>query len=393
MIARKLEISEILATNSQKTIEVEIETVKGKVRASVPIGTSKGKYEVKYLPVDQAVNKFNLIRRHFTSENFKDQQEVDELIRMIDKTPDLREIGGNLALAISSAFLKAFALQENLKTFEYLLTQAKAKPIMPRPVCNVAGGWKENRSDIQEFLLLPVHQTSFAESISKISQTYLELGKKLKQVDPTFDYGRNWESAWITNLKFTDLLDILEKIANENLLKIGLDFAASQLWDGRRYYVYRYSNKILSKLEQLKMVENLAKDYPIAYIEDPFMEEDFTSFAILTSDLQTRLVVGDDLYATSAKRLKDGLDFRATNAMIVKPSQAGTITDMMKTIEIAKKSRIVTIMSHRSGETDDTLIAHLAVGLGCDYVKFGISGERTSKINEMIRIEEKLSSS
>jgi len=390
MIARRLEIRQIFATNSQKTIEVELETSKGKVRVSVPMGTSRGKYEVKYLPVDEAMNKFNLIRRHFTNEDFKNQEDVDELLRIIDKSPDFSEIGGNLALAISSAFLKAFALQEEQKIFEYLLNQTRSRPNMPRPVCNIAGGWKESRSDIQEILLLLIHQSSFLDSISRMSQSYLELGKTLRRVDPTFDYGRNWESAWITGLKFAELLKILERMANENDLKIGLDFAASQLWDGSRYYVYKYSNKILSKLEQLKMIKVLAKEHPIAYIEDPFMEDDFTSFALLTESLQPKLVVGDDLYASNPKRLRDGLEFKATNAMIVKPSQVGTITDLMKTIEIAKKNRIVTVMSHRSGETEDTLIAHLAVGLGCDYVKFGISGERTVKINELIRIEEKL---
>lgn len=390
MIVRRFDIREIFATNSQKTIEVELETAKGIVRASVPIGTSRGKYEVKYLPVESAINKFNLIRRSFTSENFKDQGDVDSLIRIIDKTPDLREIGGNLALAISSAFLKAFSLQEGMEPFEYLLTQAKSKAVMPRPVCIVAGGWKDSRSDIQEFLLLPVHQKSFNESASKISQAYIELGKRFKQVDPTFAYGTNWEAGWITSLRFIDVIKILTKIANENLLRIGLDFAASQLWDGKRYYVYRYSNKILSKIEQLKMVQNLAKEYPITYIEDPFMEDDFTSFALLTSSLQPKLIVGDDLYASSVSRLKNGLEFKATNAMILKPSQIGTITDLMKTVGLAKKNKIVTVMSHRSVETEDVLIAHLAVGLGCDYVKFGISSERATKINEMVRIEEKL---
>jgi enolase len=390
MIARRLEIRQILSTNSQRTIEVELETVKGRVQASVPVGTSKGKYEVKYLSAEEAAIKFNLIRRHFTNENFKDQQDVDELLRIIDKTPDLRGIGGNLALAISSAFLKAFALQEGLELFEYLSRLIKTRPSMPRPVCNVAGGWKESRSDIQEFLLLPVHQSSFFDSVSKISQAYLELAKTLKKVDPTFAYGRNWESGWVTSLDFTKLLKIIEKIADESFLKIGLDFAASQLWDGRQYYVYRYSNKMLSKIEQLKFIQNLAREFPIIYIEDPFMEDDFTSFAILTKDLSPKLIVGDDLYASNPKRLKDGLEFKATNAMIVKPSQVGTITDLMKTVEIARKNKIVTVMSHRSGETEDNLIAHLAVGLGCDYVKFGISGDRVAKINEMIRIEEKL---
>jgi len=390
MIVRRLEIRQIFATNSKKTIEVEIETDKGKVSASVPIGTSRGKHEVTYLPVEEAINKFYIIRGSFTNEDFKSQEEVDDLIRTTDKTPELREIGGNLALALSSAFLKAFALNEGLEVFEYLAAITKSELKMPKPVCNVAGGWKESRSDIQEFLLLPVHQTSFLDSISKISSAYLELGKLLKQADPTFAYGRNWESGWVTNLSFLEILNFLKKIANENLLRIGLDLAASQLWDGRQYYVYRYSNKILSKIEQLKLIQDLAREYPISYIEDPFHEDDFVSFATLTSMLPNKLIVGDDLYATNLKRLKDGIELKASNAMIVKPSQVGTISDVMKVVKLAKENRIVTVMSHRSGETEDSLIAHLAVGLGCDYVKFGISGERITKLNEMIRIEEKL---
>ncbi|MEM5869970.1 MAG: enolase C-terminal domain-like protein [Candidatus Aenigmatarchaeota archaeon] len=388
MIARRLEIRQIFATNSKKTIEVEIETAKGKVRASVPIGTSRGKHEVVFLPTEEVINKFNLIRRSFTNEEFKNQEEVDELIRTIDKTPEFKEIGGNLALAISSAFLKAFALDEGLEFFEYLAALTKSELKMPKPVCNVAGGWKDSRSDIQEFLLLPVHQNSFFESISKISQAYLDLGKALKLADPTFAYGRNWESGWITNLNFIELLNILKKIANNYLLRIGLDVAASQLWDGKQYYVYPFSNKILSKLEQLKLMQDLAEEYPISYIEDPFMEDDFVSFAVLTSSLPNKLIVGDDLFATNLKRLKDGIELKATNAIIVKPSQVGTISDVIKVVKLAKENRIVTVMSHRSGETEDELIAHLAVGLGCDYVKFGISGERISKLNEMIRIEE-----
>lgn len=390
MKAKKLKIRQIFATNSKQTIEIDLETNKGKVSASVPIGTSRGKYEVVYLPLEDVIKKFALIKSGFVNEEFESQEDVDGFIRTIDKTPELKEIGGNLALAISSVFLKAFALEEGLDVFEYLSEKFKVKPEMPKPVCNVAGGWKDNRSDVQEFLFLPVHQSSFLDSISKISSAYLELGKVLKEVDPTFDYGRNWESGWLTGLSFIELLNILKKIANKNLLRIGLDFAASQLWDGKEYYVYRYSNKILNRIEQMRLIQDLAREYPISYIEDPFMEDDFVSFAILTSNLPNRLIVGDDLYATNLKRLKDGVELKASNAMIIKPSQAGTISDVVKVVEFAKKNKIVTVMSHRSGETEDTLIAHLAVGLACDYVKFGISGERIIKLNEMIRIEEKL---
>lgn len=390
MKVEKIKVRQILATNSRKTIEVEIETSKGKVSSSVPIGTSRGKHEVFYLPVEEAVSKFYLIKKAFVNEDFKNLEEVDDLLRSIDKTPEFREIGGNVALAISSAFLKAFALNEGMEVFEYLLNLTKSELKIPKPVCNVAGGWKENRSDIQEFLLLPLHQSSFFDSVSKISEAYLEIGKILKNVDPSFVYGRNWECGWLTSLNFMEMLNVLKKIANKFFLRIGLDVAASQLWDGNQYYVYRYSNKILSKIEQLKFMEDLAKEYPISYLEDPFVEEDFVSFSMLTRSLSNKLVVGDDLYATNLKRLKEGIEIKATNAIIIKPSQAGTISDVIKVVKLAEENDMVTIMSHRSGETEDNLITHLAVGLGCDYVKFGISGDRISKLNEMFRIEEKV---
>jgi len=391
MRIKNLKIREIFATTAQKTIEIDLETAKGSVRASVPIGTSRGKYETVYLPTEDALRKFNIIKRIFTTNEFTDQEDVDNTLRIVDKTDNFREIGGNLALAISSAFLKAFALDSGQDIFEYLATRAKEKVNIPKPICNIIGGGKHaGRIDIQEFHFIPVHQTSFLDSITKISKAYWTEGRKLKQDDPTFAFTQNIESAWTSSLSLEEILKIMAKVANENLLKLGIDFAASQLWDGTRYYVYRYSNKVLNTREQMNLVKELARKYPIIFIEDPLNETDFSNFSILTHELQPRIICGDDLYATNLKRLKDGIDFKATNGIIVKPNQIGTITDVINLVKEARKNNLVTVMSHRSGDTEDNLICHLAVGLGCDYIKLGISGERTVKINEMIRIEEKL---
>jgi enolase len=385
MKVKDLRIREIFATNARKTIEVELETEKGKVKSSVPFGTSKGKYEVKQLETNQALNKFSFIRRAFISKEFSEQKEVDDFLRIIDKTENFEFIGGNVALAISSAFLKGFALAEGKEIFEFL----SEKPTIPKPVCNVAGGWK-GQSDIQEYLLLPIHQESFKEIIEKISEVYLQLGKKLKENDKNFNFGKNIESAWLTSLHPEKVLSLLSKFSDENL-KIGLDIAASQIWDGE-YYVYSNGEK-LTATEQLMFVADLAERYPIIYIEDPFQEDDFVSFSALTSRLENKLIVGDDIYASNLKRLKSGLEIKATNAIIIKPNQIGTISDVIELVKFAKKNKIVTIVSHRSAETDDALICHLACGLNCDYVKIGIAGERIFKINEMIRIEEKLKES
>lgn len=178
MRIRSLEAREIFATNSEKTIEVELKTDKATVRAAVPIGSSRSRHEVKYFPIKEAINKFLLIRRHVTSENLANQQDVDELLHIIDNTPDFHEIGGNVMLAISSACLKAFAAEQNEEVFEYIAKENKFKLNMPRPLCNIVGGWKSSgSSDVQEFLYLPVHQDSFRETMNKMTAAYFGVAK------------------------------------------------------------------------------------------------------------------------------------------------------------------------------------------------------------------------
>lgn len=384
MIVKNLTIREIFTTSNRKTIESELETRKGTVRASVPIGTSRGKHEVVFLPVEDVIRKFVGIRKHFMSQTFDDQGEVDGFLRILDKTPNFREIGGNLALGLSAVFLKGFAMERGVEIFEVL---GKKNSEFPLPLCNVVGGlsWQ---SDIQEFLLMPTHQKNFFDSMTRLSTAYEEIGQILKKSDPNFAFGRNLESAWVSGMGFEGILEILKKISNRMMLKTGLDVAASRLWDGK-HYVYSSGEK-LSRPEQIDLFQDLADRYPIYYIEDPFHEDDFLAFSVLTHRLAKRLVCGDDLFVTNAERLKTGIERKAANAIIIKPNQVGTITDTVKVVQEAKKGGIKTVMSHRSGETEDTIVCHLAVGLGCDYVKFGIGGERTVKINEMLRIEEKL---
>jgi enolase len=372
-----LKIRKVYASNSKETIEIEASTKKGKVFASVPFGTSKSKYEVKYLPFKHVLSNFLKIKKYFL-EDFENLKEVDDLLHIIDKSEDFREIGGNLALAISSVFLKAFAMEEDIPIFLYL----NKNPTIPKPVCNVAGGWK-GQSDIQEFLLLPLHQESFLESMEDIMKAYLELGNELKRIDNSFNYSKNLESAWVSSLQAEKLLETLEKIKGENLM-IGLDVAASNLWNGEKYV---YKDKQLTTMQQLEYMLELIRKFKVFYVEDPFHQDDFVSFSVLTKNSNC-LVVGDDIYATNIKRLKAGLDIKATNAVLVKPNQIGTITDALNFVREAKKNNMKVVVSHRSAETDDNLLSHLAVGFGADYFKLGVSGERIIKINEMIRIEE-----
>ncbi|MCX6821014.1 MAG: hypothetical protein NT016_03625 [Candidatus Aenigmarchaeota archaeon] len=330
MLVRGIKARKIFATNSQQTIEVELKTRDGEVRAAVPMGTSRGSHEAVALPADDAMRKFALIARHFKTEEFSGQDDVDSALHLIDKTVGFREIGGNLALAISSAFLKAFALEKSLEPFEYVYAIAAQKAkvdadraletapaqkrmhrfSMPMPVCNVVGGWKGNagagQSDIQEFLLLPASQSSFSGSIQNITAAYQEIGASLEQADADFAYGRNLESAWTTNLGVGPILKLIKLVAGNRMLRMGVDMAASNLWNGRQY-VYtqgifniadsgeiRMEEKLI-RTEQVDFVEDLTKRFPLAYVEDPFEQEDFVSHGVLTHRLAARgiMVVGD----------------------------------------------------------------------------------------------------
>ena len=370
-------VRKILATNCKTTIELELEIEKGKVRSSIPMGTSTGKHEVKSFSPYHIVKNFPEVKKHFLGKEFKSQEEVDLKLKSIDGTKNFGMIGGNLALAISSSFLKAFALDNGKEVFEYLPGKR-----MPRLLANLAGGWGEE-SEIQEFLVFPEKQKSFKEAVSRIANAYLDLGHALKEEDKTFKFSKNYESAWVTNLSTRRILELLSGLCKEYDLRIGMDVGATDRWDGKTY--------ISRSLEEhKKFISGLIEDFNIKFIEDPFQEDDFDSFAWLTNQFKNVLVCGDDLYVTNPERLRIGIEKKATNSILVKPNQIGTITDVIRVMDMAKKHKMTTVMSHRSGTTDETLLSHLAVGLGSDLVKYGISGERIIKINELMRIEEKI---
>jgi len=388
MRALNINARKVLATNSVPTVEIEITTRKGTVRSSSPMGTSTGKYESYQMPAEEAIRKFHVIRRAFTSSEFENLRAVDKTLHEVDQTSHFREIGANLAVAISSAFLKAFALENGMEIWKYVEKEYGTTPGIPAPLCNVAGGWK-GQSEFQEFLFLPVHQTSFADSVFKISLAYHRLGEMLKEADSSFNYSKNLESAWVTSLGYREILWAMKKIADESMLKIGLDVAASQIYSEGNYH---YRGVKMNPHDQFAFLEGVVRKFPVFYIEDPFQEDDWLSFSTAVSRWQPRIVCGDDFYATRMHRLLSGIDRRAANGAIVKPNQIGTVTDTVEFAKEAQKHGLVTVLSHRSGETDDSLISHLAVGMGCEFAKFGISGERVTKLNEIIRIEESIKS-
>ena len=390
-------------SRGEETIEVNIITVAGFGRASAPAGASKGKAEVISYPqggVDQAIEKVaDLIAPELVGRNADEQEEIDTLLHEIDETTDFSNIGGNTAYAVSLATADAAAASYGMPLFEYLAGHFASEP--PYPLGNVLGGGRHaygKAPDIQEFLVLPLEANSFYGAAKANTSVHKKVGSLLKKADKTFTGGRGDEGAWAPNIKSEEALEIMleacEAVSEELGVecRIGLDMAASSLWRTKeKCYVYPRDGVRRDSEEQLDFVSHLVEDYNLAYIEDPLHEEDFEGFAELVKMTKKCLVCGDDLFVTSKERLNHGIKIGAANAVIIKINQVGTLTDAWETTQMAQKARYTTIMSHRSGETTNAHIAHLAMAFHCHIIKTGIiGGTRISKINELIRIEEML---
>jgi len=393
----------IFNSRGEETLEVDVATGAGFGRASAPAGASRGKAEVIPYPeggVDQAIKKVEeLIIPELIGMNADNQQETDLLLHEIDGTKDFRNIGGNTAFAVSLATAEAAATSYGLPLFHYLAGYLANE--LPYPLGNVLGGGKHvhgKAPDMQEFLVLPLKAKTFLDAAKANVLVHQKVGFFLKKVDKTFTGGRGDEGAWAPNIKSEEALEVVVKACEEVSgelgveCRAGLDIAASTLWRQKeKCYVYARDGAKRDSGEQLDFVLHLIEDYNLAYVEDPFHEEDYESFAEATKKVKKCLICGDDLFVTNRERLARGAKVCAGNAVIIKANQVGTLTDAWETTEVAKKTRYIPVMSHRSGETDDVHIAHLAVALRCPVIKTGVlPGERVAKINELIRIEEAL---
>jgi len=266
---------------------------------------------------------------------------------------------------------------------------AKAKkPKMPRLVGNCVGGGKhsdsERKPDFQEFLLIPKSK-SVKESFEINKKAKKEVEKILKG-NKKFKSEQNYENAWMTSLNEKEVLEVLKKLN----IPLGLDVAASSFYKRKNY---NYKNPLLKRTagEQLSYLSNLIKNFNLFYIEDAFEENDFESHAKLLKKFPGSLIVGDDLIVTDSKRLEKAIQMKAVNALIVKPNQIGSLLEVKAVCELAKKNNIKIVFSHRSGETEENILADLAFGFGADFFKCGIDGkERESKIKRLIKIEQEL---
>ena len=396
LIARK-----IFNNRGEETIEVDVITASGFGRAAAPAGKSRGKAEVVYYPqggVEEAIKKVDdLIAPELAGLNADFQEEIDSTLHEIDGTTDFKNIGGNTAFSISLANAEAAANSHSLLLFQFL--GGNAATTMPFPLGNCISGGAHARGgkapSIQEYLALPHGAESFLEAQTANTQIHKKIESTLKKKSTTFTGGKSDEGAWIANIDTEDAFEVMakacEEVGNEMDFEcgFGIDVAASSFWKPKEEkYVYEMEGKKRDTSEQLEFMLELIEKYHLAYVEDPFNEDDFDSFAELTRKAKNCMICGDDLFTTNTERLNNGIKINAGNAIIIKVNQIGTLTDAAETIELAQRHGYDSVVSHRSGDTCDWHIAHLAVAYKCPVIKTGVvEGARIAKLNELIRIE------
>ncbi|MEM3956556.1 MAG: phosphopyruvate hydratase [Candidatus Bathyarchaeia archaeon] len=400
-IIEDVKARKIFDSRGDVTIEVEIITAEGLGIASAPSGASKGKAEVVAYPkggVEEAIRKVEeLIAPELIGMSADEQEEIDNLLHELDGTENFMNIGGNTAYAISLAVADAAANSYSMPLFQYLGGHLACQ--LPYPLGNVLGGGRHALGkvpDIQEFLVLPLGAKSFIAAAEANINVHRRVRDLLVKADPNFTGGRGDEGAWAPRISNEMALEIVsracEEVSNEIGFecRLGLDMASSTLWNPEKQrYIYANEGVERDTGAQIEYVLSLIEKYKLVYVEDPLYEDDFEGFRELTLKAKGCLICGDDLFATNEKRLKVGVEMKAGNAVIIKVNQVGTLTDSLKTIMLAKENNYIPVISHRSGETTSSHIAHIAVGFGCPIIKTGVvGGERLAKINELIYIEE-----
>lgn len=393
----------VFNSRGEETIEAEIHCGRFFGRAGAPSGASRGRGEVQPYPRGGVKSAraifYERVRPKLIGMDCSDQKSIDKLLHEIDASHDFSTIGGALAYAVSLAAASAAAASLGVPLYRHLSRRSNHN--LPIPLGNVLGGGKHSGSgspDIQEFLVLPYGAKDLHDAIKVNFMVHARLGETLKKSNPLFTGGRGDEGGYSINCDNIQALEAVKEAAAEiadttgTKIGIGLDVAASSFWkdrDGK--YFYARENASRNREEQVNYVLSLIEDFGLAYVEDPVQESDFDGFAYVKSRVKRTLICGDDLIVSKKENVREAARRSAVNAIIVKPNQVGTITDAFECATEAESQGIVTVASHRSGETSDAYLSHLAVALGCKLVKSGIiGGERVSKANELIRISETL---
>ncbi|MGB2696948.1 MAG: phosphopyruvate hydratase [Candidatus Zixiibacteriota bacterium] len=405
---------EILDSRGNPTIEVEVFLEDGSSgRAAVPSGASTGEHEAlelrdqdktRYLGkgVQKAVNNVNdIIAPQLMDSDLLifEQQEVDKFLMEMDGTPDKSKLGANAILGVSLAVCKACADHLGLPLFKYI-GGVNAK-LLPVPQMNIVNGGShaDNNVDLQEFMIMPVGAESFKEALRMGAEVFHNLKKVLKGKKYNTSVGD--EGGFAPDLKSNEeaLQVIMEGINSAGYkpgqdILLALDPAASTFYDSKKkVYVLKSENRKLSTSEMIDFYADLVEKYPIISIEDGLAEDDWEGWKEMTQKLGDKIqIVGDDLYVTNIQRLKRGIQEKSSNSILIKLNQIGTLTETLDAIEIAKKAGFTAVISHRSGETEDTSIADVAVAVNAGQIKTGSTSrtDRICKYNQLMRIEEQL---
>ena len=404
---------QILDSRGNPTVEVDVLTDEGALgRAAVPSGASKGIHEAvelrdndkkKYLGkgVLKAVKNVNdLIAKSIKGFDITAQAEIDQIMIDLDGTANKSKLGANAILAVSMAVAKAAAEEANLPLYRYIGgTNART---VPMPMMNIlnGGAHADNKIDFQEFMIMPVGAPSFSEGL----RWGVEIFHCLKGVLKKRGYSTNVgdEGGFAPNIQSNEeaIETVLESIQaagykTGSQIAIAMDAANSELWNAKKkkYVFHKSSGKEMSSDQLVKYWESWVKKYPIVSIEDGMAEDDWAGWKNLTETLGDKCqLVGDDLFVTNVTRIQTGIDKKIANGLLVKVNQIGTLTETINAVSLAQHNGYNTIMSHRSGETEDTTIADLAVALNCGQIKTGSASrtDRMAKYNQLIRIEEQL---
>jgi len=398
----------VLDSRGNPTVQVRVETEGGALGvANVPSGASTGKYEARELrdggerycgkDVTQAVKNVETIERGLVGICVFSQGELDRRMIELDGTDNKEKLGANAILAVSLACARAGAAAKEMPLFRYVGGVSSA--VMPVPMMNILNGGAHagNGLDFQEFMIMPIGADTFSEGLRMGVEVYHALGALLKEKGLSTGVGDEGGFApEITDERQALMLitDAVEKSgykAGQDVV-LALDAAAGEWIEGDHYRLPK-SDRVVFRDELIEIYRRLVSEFPILSIEDPLGEEDFDGFRQITHHFAGKVqIVGDDLFVTNPERLRRGISEGAANAVLIKPNQVGTLSETMATIRLAKRSGYRTIMSHRSGETEDTTIADLAVALNCGQIKTGAPArsERVCKYNRLLQIERML---
>ena len=407
MKIKEIKAREILDSRGNPTVEVDVTLENGILgRASVPSGASTGVHEAlelrdndsaRYLGkgVLKAVNNVNtIIREKIVGMDVENQKEIDYAMISLDGTKGKNNLGANAILGVSLATLKAAALNSGKKLYEYV----GSEKLLPTPMMNIlnGGAHADNGLDFQEFMIIPSRDT-IKERVRVGAEVFHNLKKVLKSKGYNTNVGD--EGGFAPNLKTNkEALDtIIEAIKLAGYVpgkdvNLALDVAASEFYNDGIYDI-KGENKKLTASELVEYYKNLVSEYPIISIEDGMAEDDYEGWTLLTKELGSNIqLVGDDLFVTNKELLEKGIELKMANAILLKVNQIGTVTETLETIDLARKNGYKTVISHRSGETEDTYIADLAVGLGLGQIKTGSLSrtDRMCKYHQLIRIEEEI---